>query len=48
MMEELLAAGSTLLAHDPRLYGLLAVAVAVGAGALAGTVAAVLGHLREG
>ncbi len=48
MVEELLAAGSALLAHDPRFHGLLAVAVAVGAGALAGTVAAVLGRLREG
>ncbi|MBC7107143.1 MAG: hypothetical protein H5T97_14535 [Firmicutes bacterium] len=48
MVEELLAAGSVLAAHDPRLYGLLAVAVAVAAGALAGTLAAVLGRLREG
>jgi hypothetical protein len=48
MMEDLVVAGSALLAHDPRLYGLLAVAVAVGAGALAGTVAAVVGRFQEG
>lgn len=48
MVEELLATGSGLFACDPRLYGLLMVAVAVGAGALAGTVVALLGRFQQG